>query len=433
MIITSCLEPSVLRTIPHLDKILLVNYAMGNQQQLNKVLEKYPQIRNFYNDPPHIATILHINQFIADSLNHTIVSTMGMKSACSNELVKSVPTLHYFVLAHQLTNVFNESFFTIQRYNQPFSFSYCDFPRKELDSWSPFVLFNGQVDTAVWLCLVASIILISVLVKRIAGDITSSAFLIALSALISGGVSISSRTLRHSWLLTLWMSVCLIFVTYYSGNLTSEVISPTPEFRFTKLAQLVTHNYNIVVNEFAFRVMKRELKTGGLLPQAKIIKSLISAAEVADYNVIHELLITKSNCATLFIWPNAFKYVTKATMFQAAHSSLKKHCYVGQELFFDESLYIVVSRPRIVKVGKVLRVLMEQGIFHMWIQEYVGVSGSHRVQYRSRVISSTKLREEHEKPIPLTMKEGKLKNVFALWLSCLIGSGIGFVSENNIY
>lgn len=425
----SCFDISVLRGIPSLKKIILVNYVFGNQSYINEILTKYSKIRDFHHNPPHLATIIQINDFIAKSVNHTIVSTLGMKPNCSIELLKRTPSLNYFVFAHQLKDVYNDSAFTIQRFDQPFSFTYCDHPRTGPDSLSPFILFHESADTAVWFCLIASIVLISVLVKNIAGHNTWSTCLITLSALISGGVSISIRALQHSWLLTVWMCMCLIFVTYYSGNLTSEVISPTPEFRYSTLAELVLHKYTFIVNPFAYAVMKREVKTGGLLKQVETIKSIISATEVVNFDDVPQLLITKSHCATLFIWPHAFKDISKAYEFQAKSKMHQKHCYIGKELFFDESLYMVVSRPKIPQVDRVLRILMEQGIFNIWMKEYVGVSGSIRVQDRSRIISSTKFRENPKVPKSLNLKEGKLRNVFVLWMGCLLIAGIGCLVE----
>lgn len=433
MEIHHCFNPSILIGLRSIDKVLLVPYHSVGQTGLNTILAKYPQIRDFHNNPPYAAAVFHFNAFIAKSINFTFVSEYDVKPNCSSDILGGIPKLHNMVRGHQLHEFFdvnlNRTSEAVQRYTQPFSFAYCDIPRRELDTLSPLIIFQNTADNLVWCCLITSIILISLIIKRRSRQIKSSTVLITLSALISGGVSISSKSMQRSWLLMAWMYVCLTFVTYFSGNLTSQVIRPSPEFRFSNLKDLLTNNYSLVVNPIAMRFMKRQVETIGLVHQSGIVKALTSTSVVTEDENIPQILITKPKTATMFIWSHAFKTISRAQEFQKVSGMLQKHCYVGKELFFDESLFILVTPTRIQNLRRALRVIMEQGIFHIWIQEYVGMSGSPRVQDRSRILSGTNFREDTQLPTKLSMSEGKIKNVFVLWVSCLIICGVGFIIE----
>lgn len=241
-------------------------------------------------------------------------------------------------------------------------------------------------------------LLISIIVKKLSRPTNVSTLLITFAALVSGGVSIPCQVLQHSWLLTTWMGICLVFVTYFSGNLTSQVISPSPEFRFSSIKDIVANNYSLVVTQFTIGVMKYEVETSGRVDRNKILRKLISTVVVANYDDIPKILVTKLNTSTISILSHAFRKINIAQRFQKVNGANNKHCYIGKELLFDESIFLFVTSRKIKNLQRTLRVLMEQGIFHVWIQEYVGISGSPRVQGRSRIISSTKYREDPKNP-----------------------------------
>lgn len=85
-----------------------------------------------------------------------------------------------------------------------------------------------------------------VLVAFIHGKIHSSfwfGFFVAFSALSFGGPFNSSKLLQRSLQLSLWTACCLIFMTFYSGNLTSQVISPSRPLRVSRVEELHTFIY----------------------------------------------------------------------------------------------------------------------------------------------------------------------------------------------
>lgn len=439
MELEGCLGPSILRGIPSVDQIILAKFTFAGPSGWNNILRNYPKIRDFHHNPPYLAPLFHFNNFIAESINFTLLSEFDAKSNCSEGTLSTLPRIHSMVRAHQLRELYNESLSRIkvkpsavQRYPQPFSFTYCDHPRREFDTLSPLIIFQNTADILIWFCMLASILLVGIFVKRLSGPTNSPTLLVALSSLVSGGVSISSKSLKRSWLLTTWMYACIILVTYFSGHLTSHVISPSPEFRFSNLNDLMANNYSLIQNPFSLMYIKRELSSSGSPELKKILWKLVTTALVAKDEHIPKLLATKPNTATIFIWPHAFKTINLAQEFQKARGVLRKHCYVGKELLFDESLFVGVISPKIKKLTRTLRVLMEQGIFHVWIQEYVGISGSIRVQGRSRIKSSTKFREDAPMPTNLSINDGKIKNVFVLWMIDLTICGVSVLVEKIV-
>lgn len=48
----------------------------------------------------------------------------------------------------------------------------------------------------------------------------------------------------YSELFSLWMPVCLLFITFFSGSLINVVISPSPDSRFVRFEDLQRHNYS---------------------------------------------------------------------------------------------------------------------------------------------------------------------------------------------
>lgn len=130
MELSNCLNPSILQRKPFIDKIFLSNYGViVGPNYLETTLRKYPQIRDFYNNPPYLATIFCFDDFIAKSINFTLVSDSDIKPNCNVDAFKGKPRIHNLIWGHQLQVFYNESMSGLadkpaaaQRYTQAFSF-----------------------------------------------------------------------------------------------------------------------------------------------------------------------------------------------------------------------------------------------------------------------------------------------------------------------
>lgn len=415
--------------------ILLLDFNFFTQRHLKIASENYPRLRDFYSSPPLTAPLIHHALFIAAAINATLVSTTNFK-----ESTASIPTLYYIKYGTELLDIYDKvkyengkavNLFFVSRFSLPWNYVFCDF--KHLESPSPLKVFESTADSFVWLCLGSSLITLTFVIRTSPKKLNFSVFMPALSSLLTPGVEITSTSLRHSYLFNLWMFTSFVFLTYFSGRLTSVVISPSREYRMTKIAHLRENNYSTVFRvtaELNF-VTTHLTKLNGSEEECIILKYLIASTMVTSTNEqdFPETLALTSHRAYLAVWPVTIYAATRANevLWRAGNSN--KRCYIGEELFFDQNTFISMSAFTNTRLPKIMKVLMESGIFLLWYKEYVGIATSHRVQERSKVISRTKLLEEKEQPKALQLADGKFKNVFLLWISCCLLSLAAFIGE----
>lgn len=255
------------------------------------------------------------------------------------------------------------------------------------------------------------------------GKMSASIFMVTLSGIVSAGVAVKSKHLQRSRLLILWLYFCLIFATYFSGSLTSVVISPPKEYRMTKTSDLFQRNYSLVLMSEAYALQLRDpLRMRGLFDRMNFLKTLVdSAAVMESQRKLFKKLVNPSKKVALFsTWGSAIEGLSRAEEYIRDHRLRNLHCYLGQELVLNQNVFIIVATPRRMdSVGGIVQVMMEAGFFNVWYKEYVGISTSPKVQQRSKFISQTKLVAKKDPPRALRVMGGKLKNIFVLWLTCL--------------
>lgn len=84
------------------------------------------------------------------------------------------------------------------------------------------------------------------------------------------------------------------------------------------------------------------------------------------------------------------------------------------------------------RLVEILDRMTASGIHIRYATESTGVTEFVRVQDRSRLISATKLVEEMAPVTALKMSDGRLRNVFFLWIVCLLICVIMFATETLI-
>lgn len=228
--------------------------------------------------------------------------------------------------------------------------------------------------------------------------------------------------------------MCLILVTYYSGSLTSVVIHPTRDYRMTRIGNLRGGNFSLILRYDLAAVVKNLVKMSGYRTEAgEILSPLINSSKVApSEDALAEMITTMERHIFIALWPPTIQATNLAEAYMSNNHIYDKKCYVGEQLFFHQNMFIVMSPPNSLKLGGIVTLMMESGIYAVWFNEYVGISASLRVQERSKMLSRTKLLEEKVQPKALKLLEGKVKNILFLWITCLSVSGIVFVAEITV-
>lgn len=409
--------------------VLLLDHHYLPQELVLQTLKNYSRLRDFHKNPPLRGPLIHHAYFIASAMNATLIATRTLNgSRCPNEH-SNMPTFYYQIYGVELEDAYRRirkiegtrSFETL-RFPVPWNFVICHHPRQEQQNLSPMEIFKTRMDASTWSCLGISLLLISVLISLKTGSTGSPVIMTLLASLLNPGISAVSRILQRSWLFNLWLYSSLVFITYFSGSLTSTVISPSKEVRITNLVQLADNNYSAIFKTTKDRL--RCIKVAKIISnsrESKIVERLAGSAFVAPENTdFSNSLVAAEGHAYLSIWILSMHTVTRANEYLEKMKISHKHCYVGEELYFQEKGFFVVTFNREhEKVAKLLEVLMESGIYNIWYKEYVGIAISHRVQDRSKMISRTKLIEERKQLKALQMADGKLQNVFLLWITSL--------------
>lgn len=435
-------QPPTDYALPFPEKFLIFDSFHASQPFINKILTNYPRLCDFHNDPPFFGPAVHILRLVAEGFNSSLVGIKSIRKDC-NKILDRLPAIHQFKLGARLKNFFKigmkEYPVVIQQPGASCNFIYCNRQYFEHENLSPFGIFRNSGEIYVWLCLLSSFILATYLIKwSISKDNSTPVMMAALSALISSGVSGETDALSHSWLFSLWTFVSLLFVNYYSGNLTSVVVSPAAEERMTNVIQLKERNYTLLVeNPSVLRFLQHDVQLSlvghnwSAESPPRIVESLLKSTIVAkNEETFPEMLATQEKVATVCNWMDSFRALSNAEKYIRDEKMERQKCYIGQELILRQNMFYVITPPESDKVARIFRRFVEAGFLDLWFRETQGIAVSKRVQGRRRIKSPTQIVEEPEEPKKLQLLEGKLPNVFLLWITCVLICLMGFIFEN---
>lgn len=427
MATNSCSKFPSLDNQQSFQNILLINFLSMQNHRLKYTRVKYPRLRDFHNVQETSAWI-PLFLLISDAVNATPILDDKTSFDCSPDIRMKIPTLHFYVRRHNLWQLYKnmiksakqtEKPIIIQRHTFKLSCTYCNRIRKNLDSWAPFIMFEGTATAPVWICLIFLFTVVNFAVCTVSGSSVSSVYLVVLSAMISSGVYVGNGNFQKSTVLQIWMIGCLIFVTYYSGNLTSQVVQPAEEFRFRDIEQLHQNNYKMVMPSYTYVALKDYDVSNSSSKATNVIKRLLSTAKVAPANDIPEMLATTTHLAAWTIRPIMFRWMDQAHNYMELNGISRKRCYAAEDNFSSSIRYMVVSPPISGTLQKVMKAIMEMGFFELWYAEVVGFFLSLRVQDRSKIRRLMKIRGPEQQVQALKLVHGKVKNVFILWVTCL--------------
>lgn len=402
------------------------------------VLKKYPGLREFHTKPPFYATHVHLSTLVAGAFNATLFSVVSLTPKCLESL-QNVPRFSLIFPLRMIKNFYSAtSIITpalVPMVHSAFNFAYCCVRKKQQENVSPLEIFKSTADCSVWLSLLFSWILTGILMKVGTGRDYMSVILTTLSAILCPGLSGEGS---RSKLFILWTFVCLLFVNYYSGSLTSVVISPAPDIRMTKVSELSENDYSIISpSEIQLKEARLRVNNSRLSQRQMILRNLLAGTELIRKNLkfsFAEKLASAEKTATFSFRATVIHEANLAMEYFTRDKITNRRCYVGQELELQEVTYFVASPTENYKLYFIYMRLVEAGFNSLWMEEFFANAAFRRIQDRSRSDATlTKIIEEQEPAMPLEISEGKLINVFLLWGVALVCCMLIFILEKIFF
>lgn len=242
----------------------------------------------------------------------------------------------------------------------------------------------------------------------------------------------------------MWTFVCLIFVTYYSGSLTSVVIRPPPDDRFTTIEELRENNYSICFTNPTVRILVGELLTHELAIKTRnsstekrlnILAEMVPSAKIFPgfYSGHNETYLLGDKLAGFGFSAGAFTSADRMRAYLKQAKMPDIRCYVGeQEMLVKIMFYHITPVERSSKLRDIFFKLFEGGFVYFWWKEFNLAIVYGRVQDRPNFSerSFTKLPEEKIPWKPQRFSDGKFKQIFVLWGICLLTSLLLINAEN---
>lgn len=427
--------------------LLILDKSNLNQSYVTTILTNYPHIRDMHGELPRSYNIhfVHLANLIAAGINATLVSTQ-QENICKSSF-GNFTIVKASLFGSTVYKLFNDARkgepkpFPVQMDTTAYNYAYCN-TRLHVRS-SIFEIFLKFADYQVWGVLVLSATVITLLLElefTREGNIrrNHAAIVATLCALLWQNFTSRSKNIQYSWLFILWVYTCIIFDSYYLGEFTSEIISPSPEFRLTRMKQLLQENFSLIFEEqgsfsaFTRLINLKGSNSSNSLNFSKSVETLDKLANRPRYmksNFYIRHLSTDDGLATFGSWIYALNQVARAEQYLKENElDLERRCYVGKELDYFENIYMTFMPPRSEPVGRVFEKFVEAGFYQIWWKEYFGMTTARRVQDRSKIKGTYLILRGKEMPKPLATT-GKLGNVFVVWILCLLGCAVTFISE----
>lgn len=435
--------------------ILIMNIYSVSQKYISEVLRQYPRLRDLHHEPPFHAILVHMSRWIALGLNATLLS-FGNLTLCPeiSADLQQLPTLLGPIVSNSLLKTYQihkQKNLPKLRFGLTFpmllNFAYCDdisVGGTITHNVSLLETLFGEVDNSVWICLGVSLIFVSLhanfAVIRKNGKVyiirsKHATVMTTLSILISNGAS--GRIKKKSVLFVLWMYGCLVFVTHYACEMTSDVISPPTELRMSRVDQLVENKYSLIFDRqnFPIHLTKAAIEfaqTSSTNNEAflnmNVMKMVSEARTIPAEEEFWREMATGGKYAVYVRWPAAIFAANRGNKFILENGIQERRCFIGKELKYLINNHYGFAGKHNEKLAKVASAMEEYGFYVLWWKEFFGLATSRRVQSRSRMVNPTRLQEDKDQVKALDL-DGKLLQVFFLWIIGLVLSFASFIVE----
>lgn len=429
-----------IRREKQVDEILLIDHLHTTQALISKVLRKYSRLRDFHHDPPLFMLSAQLCNLIAYKINSTLVSLVDLN--ISESEVES--TDKYSIATTNIADARMAQMYTerlSRNQSRPsitiyfpiaLNFAYCSEIHKSDQRFFAFLTTLVQkIGKKVWICTITSILLISSILKKSGNE---NYILITICVLITPGVC--GRRFKCIPFL-IWMLCCIVLTTYYLGDLTSEVISPTPEARISTFNELLEQNFSFLfdsvdrpnrVKSFVASSPETRNRTGIPNLGMQTLDLIRNAKVVPSKRQFIENLANSQSSAAIDNWIVATSHANRGNDFIREFELQKHRCYIGNELRFHYNFIFAFTGKDPEKLSNIFGTIVEAGFADIWSKEYIGVGVARRVQDRLRCISPTRILGDKEPAMPLTLEE-KFLDLIWLWLIGLFLSALVLLSE----
>ncbi|CAL8127415.1 unnamed protein product [Orchesella dallaii] len=423
-------------------------------------------MRDYHTNPPSYGPMFISTKVVADALNATLLARWYAQIKMSLDLGQ-YPLLNPAVQLYESSNNTVEVFWKKYRFSHPgetayllrvqsigFNFAYCDIPSVQNEKfWNISILINA-FDAYIWMAMILSMVIISAIIHFLNDNTFPQAQRIfsflailfsVLSALISVGPSfVSVWFIKKSGLFVLWMLICIVVVNYYSGSITSLLISPPTEDAMTKISDTIDRNYSLIfgdpvhlsiVNATVRNYLEGDngLDRQGTMKSVKHLLDRMGKHSVIQNQTKYKKTITYTpKTLILYLWTFVLSTINDANDLIAKEqpiASKRRHCYVGKHLIPSADTYVGVTPPESERLRNVFQTMLDSGLFSYWFTEFLKLGYAKRVQDRSKVVSPTQIHYDFASVVSPLQMEGKILTVFFLWIVCIGSCGISFAIE----
>lgn len=224
-----------------------------------------------------------------------------------------------------------------------------------------------------------------------------------------------------------------ILCTFYTGIMSSHVISPSLEETLSNLVALDRHNYSMIGEGTPGWINILKSTPYVLKGKVSVLRSIYENNPLRQLNrseIVQELA-EKNKVAVLRLWPYALGSANQMNDLIASGKISpyqKKKCYVDEELIPTQEVFFALTQPGSQSMGWAHRRLISSGIMFRWLKENMWLASSPRVQDRARIPSPTKILHPLESIDSLRM-DGRVVTIFMLWIACLAVCLLGFMLE----
>lgn len=334
---------------------------------------------------------------------------------------------HYIKTTFKSSSAERPNFVQVESHQN--SFVYCAFLRRETISLWEFSLFTEPFDYWIWLLFLASFVFIFPLSSvTFSGTSVSQVVISIFSGMFSLG---TCRLSRRSKLCTVWLLMCLILGHLYSGEMSSELISPRKKYVMRWIDELDRKRYKMTMTEKEDSSQKTFIGNG--TRKGSILSRLYRKVRIVNKSDLNNQLLFEKRSFTMREWAEAHalsRTLRKMSRRQKKRGNRKRRrfCHVGQEVIDMGPRFFIALPPKNYRLAQVFGKLIEAGIYQRWTFEQDAMRHSRRVQERSRVISPTKVLQRKSEEFKELALEGKTVTIFLLWMTCvIISAGIFFL------
>lgn len=321
------------------------------------------------------------------------------------------------------------------------NYAYCSVTKKRTEKFWNISIFARSFDVLIWLALLTALAMVSFLEdSSIKLQKYSFHFLKTLAVLISPGTVGSER--KTSGLFFLWMMTSLVVVIYYTGDMTSKVISPAPEEILSGVSDLEKRNYSLIflepvtqniVNESLRALVKQDYVPPGLPILYRLFhKEAYQQAPLLTIKFFEDF-IEKERVTHINMWPFAVysAIIGNHELSKRGKYPGEKKCHVGEKLVpAGTEVFTAFLPPNAQRLKGAFQRFEDSGIMARWNREFLWLIIARRVQHRGQVISPTRLGWDGLEKVFVTLKmEGQTVVIFFLWGTCIFVCFITFCYE----